>query len=66
MIDLESHDDGVLLSVKAQPGGRRNAICGEHDGQIGKQKFRNLPSSLLQCHELFVEIENQSQPVSHE
>ena len=34
MIQLESHKAGVVLPVKAQPGGRRNAVCGEHDGHL--------------------------------
>jgi len=34
MIALEPHPQGVILPVKAQPGARRNAIVGEHDGQL--------------------------------
>ena len=34
MIHLDNHADGVLINVKAHAGGRHNAICGEHDGQL--------------------------------
>lgn len=33
-IALEKAADVVLLPVKALPGSRRNAITGEHDGQL--------------------------------
>ena len=34
MISLEQHAAGVILPVKAQPGSRRNALCGEHAGAL--------------------------------
>lgn len=34
MIHLESRSDGVLLPVRVQPGARRNAITGTHDGAL--------------------------------
>jgi len=34
MIDLLSHPDGVIIPVKAQPGGRKNAIRGEQNGAL--------------------------------
>ena len=34
MVELESHPRGVILLVRAQPGARRNAIVGEHNGQL--------------------------------
>jgi uncharacterized protein (TIGR00251 family) len=34
MIALERRIDGVLLPVRAQPGAKRNAITGEHAGQL--------------------------------
>jgi uncharacterized protein (TIGR00251 family) len=34
LIDLESHADGIVLPVRAQPGGRTNAVRGEHDGAL--------------------------------
>jgi uncharacterized protein (TIGR00251 family) len=34
LIDLKEHAGGVLLPVKAQPGGRRNAVVGEHGGAL--------------------------------
>jgi uncharacterized protein len=34
MIALVPHPDGVLLPVKAQPGGRKNAIRGEQNGAL--------------------------------
>lgn len=34
MIDLQPHADGVVLPVKAQPGARKNAVRGEHDGAL--------------------------------
>jgi uncharacterized protein (TIGR00251 family) len=32
MLLLEPHDDGTILSVRAQPGARRNEIRGVQDG----------------------------------
>ena len=29
---VEPHADGATFSVRAQPGGRKNAVRGEHDG----------------------------------
>jgi uncharacterized protein (TIGR00251 family) len=34
MIKLETHDEGVVLSVRAQPGARKNGIQGEHAGML--------------------------------
>ena len=34
MIDLTEHPDGVVLPVRAQPGGRTNAIRGEQNGML--------------------------------
>jgi uncharacterized protein len=34
MISLESHSDGVVLPVHAQPGARRNEIRGEQAGML--------------------------------
>ena len=34
MIALESHAEGVLLPVRAQPGAKRNEIRGEQEGML--------------------------------
>lgn len=34
MIHLEETPQGVILTVRAQPGGKRNAITGMHDGAL--------------------------------
>lgn len=34
MIRLEQRTEGTVLPVRAQPGARRNAILGEHDGAL--------------------------------
>lgn len=34
MIHLEATPQGVILSVRAQPGAKRNAIAGVHDGAL--------------------------------
>ncbi len=34
MIHLEETARGILLSVRAQPGAKRNAITGTHDGSL--------------------------------
>jgi uncharacterized protein (TIGR00251 family) len=34
MIELLIHPEGVVLPVKAQPGGRKNAIRGEQNGAL--------------------------------
>lgn len=34
MIALESHAEGTILPVRAQPGARRNEIRGEQDGAL--------------------------------
>ncbi|MBN2024800.1 MAG: DUF167 domain-containing protein [Pirellulales bacterium] len=34
MIDLESHPQGTILSVRAQPGARRNELRGPRDGAL--------------------------------
>lgn len=34
MIRLEPHVDGVILTVRAYAGARRNGITGEHDGML--------------------------------
>lgn len=33
-VAISSTDAGVLLPVKAQPGARRNAVVGVHDGRL--------------------------------
>jgi uncharacterized protein (TIGR00251 family) len=34
MIQIRDHADGCILSVRAQPGARRDAIVGEHAGML--------------------------------
>ncbi len=34
MIHLEETPQGIILSVRAQPGAKRNAITGVHDGAL--------------------------------
>ncbi len=34
MIALQSHAEGVILPVRAQPGARRNEVRGEQDGML--------------------------------
>ena len=34
MLDLQSHADGTVLPVRAQPGARRNEIRGIQDGAL--------------------------------
>ncbi len=34
MIALQSHPEGTILPVRAQPGARRNEIRGEQDGML--------------------------------
>ena len=34
MISLQTHDDGVVLAVRAQAGARQNAVRGEHEGAL--------------------------------
>lgn len=34
MIAVTDHADGCILSVRAQPGARRNGIVGEHAGAL--------------------------------
>ena len=34
MIQLETHDSGVILPVKAVPGAKRSEIRGEQDGML--------------------------------
>ena len=34
MIEFLDHSEGVVLPVKAQPGGRKNAIRGEQNGSL--------------------------------
>ncbi len=34
MIGLETVAAGVIIAVRAQPGAKRNAILGEHDGAL--------------------------------
>jgi uncharacterized protein (TIGR00251 family) len=33
-IELREHVEGILLPVRAQPGARRNAVRGEHNGSL--------------------------------
>ena len=37
MIALENHSQGIIVSVKAQPGARRNGVAGEHAGALKVQ-----------------------------
>jgi uncharacterized protein (TIGR00251 family) len=34
MVRLESHAEGTILPVRAQPGARRSGVLGEHDGAL--------------------------------
>ena len=34
MIQISDHPEGCLLSVRAQPGAKRNAVLGEHAGSL--------------------------------
>ena len=34
MIAIESHDEGVILPVRAQPGSRKSELRGEQDGAL--------------------------------
>ena len=34
MIHLQATNAGVLVSIRARPGARKNAIEGEHDGML--------------------------------
>jgi uncharacterized protein (TIGR00251 family) len=34
MVTLTPHPDGVLMSVRAPPGARKNAVTGEHGGAL--------------------------------
>ena len=34
MVALEVNPQGVILPIKAQPGGRRNGLTGVHDGAL--------------------------------
>lgn len=34
MIDLTSRAEGTIIPVRAQPGARKNAILGPHDGAL--------------------------------
>lgn len=34
LIALEQRDAGVILPVRAQPGAKKNALTGEHAGQL--------------------------------
>ncbi len=34
MIDLQPHDNGTILPVRAQPGARRNELSGELHGML--------------------------------
>lgn len=34
MIQIREHADGCILSVRAQPGARRDAVVGEHAGML--------------------------------
>lgn len=34
MIAVTPHQDGAIVPVRAQPGAKRNAILGEHDGSL--------------------------------
>lgn len=34
MISIAAHAEGCLLAVRAQPGARKNAVVGEHNGAL--------------------------------
>jgi uncharacterized protein (TIGR00251 family) len=34
VIALQQHPEGTILPVRAQPGAKRNEICGEQDGML--------------------------------
>lgn len=34
MLEVAEHDGGVVLSVQAQPGARRNGVTGVHAGRL--------------------------------
>jgi uncharacterized protein (TIGR00251 family) len=34
VIEIRPHPEGSLLSVRAQPGARKNAVLGEHGGAL--------------------------------
>ena len=34
MITVSDHPEGCIVSVRAQPGARKNAIVGEHNGAL--------------------------------
>jgi len=34
MLDLQSHAEGTILPVRAQPGARRNELRGDQDGML--------------------------------
>ena len=34
MITVTQHPEGCILSVRAQPGARKSAVLGEHDGAL--------------------------------
>ena len=34
MIQVAAHAEGCVIAVRAQPGARRNAIVGEHNGAL--------------------------------
>lgn len=34
MIEMQSHSEGVLLPVRAQPGSRKNSLRGEQNGAL--------------------------------
>jgi uncharacterized protein (TIGR00251 family) len=34
MIEITPHAEGCVLTVRAQPGARKNAIVGEHNGAL--------------------------------
>ena len=34
MIDLQTHAEGFVIPVRAQPGGKRNGVVGEFNGQL--------------------------------
>jgi uncharacterized protein (TIGR00251 family) len=76
MLDLQTHPDGVILPVRAQPGGRRNAIRGLQNGmlkvsvtQIAEKGKANKALVDLLCRQLGLrksEIELLSGETAHE
>lgn len=59
MIDLKTHEEGVVLPVRAQPGARANRVRGEHQGalkvavtQVAEKGKANKAVADVLCREL--------------